>query len=117
MADYVSELIDRLLAEHPVGMSQAARLLGTFRGGRPCHPSTIVRWCNPGVRLPDGGQLRLEHARVAGRLMTSRPALLRFLAAQQSPDVVLKTELPRSPADRRRANAGAEAELDALGVR
>lgn len=117
MAVSVSEHIDRLLDEHPIGMSQAARLLGTFRGGRACHPSTVVRWCHPGVRLADGRQLRLEHLKVAGRLMTSRPALLRFLAAQQTPDSCPEVEPPRTAAERRRAFADSETDLDALGVR
>jgi hypothetical protein len=115
MAVSISERIDRILTEQPIGMSEAARLLGTFRAGRPCHPSTIVRWCLSGVRLADGRQLRLEFVKVANRLVTSRPALLRFLAAQQdsNPEPV---EPPRSPGERRRASDRAAADLESLGI-
>jgi hypothetical protein len=116
MAVSVSEHIDQLLSEQPIGMSQAARLLGTFRRGRACHPSTVVRWCKPGVRLPDGRRLRLEHVKVAGRLMTSRPALLRFLAAQQDPSSCPEVKPPRTLSERRRALTVAETALDAIGV-
>lgn len=111
MNDGIRKLIERLISEGAIGMTEAASLPGTFRGGRPCHPSTLTRWCLTGVRLPDGTVLRLEHFRVAGRLMTSRAALLRFLAAQQTgpPDPP-----PRSPAQRDRDAAAAGLELDNL---
>ena len=115
MDDWVTTLIERLIAEGTIGMSETARLLGTFRGGRPCHPSTPTRWCLDGVKLLDGRVLRLEHYRTAGRLMTSRAALVRFLAAQQQPvdvpDVIL-----RSPAQRKRASDGCSTELTRMGV-
>ena len=115
MADSISQLIERLIQEGPIGMTQVGRLLGTFRGGKPCHPSTPTRWCLSGVRLPGGRILRLEHYRTAGRLMTSKAALIRFLAAQQQP-VDVPDVAPRSPAERRRAAETAAEQLEALGV-
>jgi hypothetical protein len=117
MADHISEHVDRVLTEGAIGAAAAARLLGTFRGGRSTHPSTVTRWMLSGVRLPDGRTLRLEHIRVANRLMTSRPALIRFLAAQQTPASIPDVEPPRSPTVRRRANETAKAELARLGVK
>jgi hypothetical protein len=113
MPDSISGQIERLLAETPIGMAETARLLGTFRGGRPCHASTPVRWCLTGVKLPDGRTLRLEHYRTAGRLMTSKPALLRFLAAQQGE---IPAPPPRSPAQRTRDATAAARELKKLGA-
>ena len=94
-------------------MAAAARLLGTFRGGKPCHPSTLTRWCLSGVTLPDGSTLRLEHYRTAGRLMTSKAALLRFLAAQQ---VAVPAQPVRSPAQRNRASEDAGTKLRDMGA-
>jgi hypothetical protein len=108
--------IERLMGEGLLGMAETARLLGTFRGGRPCHASTIVRWCLDGVKLRNGQRLRLEHIRVGERLMTSKAALLRFLEAQQDPASIASTTAPRSPAERARANAKAEAELAEHGI-
>jgi hypothetical protein len=116
MTTSASERIDRILTEDPLGMSAAARLLGSFRNSRGCHPSTLVRWCQPGVRLPDGRRLRLEHIRVSGRLMTSRAALLRFLAAQQDPTFD-EIDPPRTPAQRRRDGEQAKQNLASMGVR
>lgn len=110
-------LVEKILAEGPIGMQAAARLLGTFRAGSATHPSTIARWCK-GVRLPDGQLLRLEHIHTSGRICTSRPALIRFLAAQQGPQGEPNPQpVPRSPAARTRAHAKASAELDRLGVK
>jgi hypothetical protein len=61
----VSAHLDKLIAEGLIGMAEVGRLLGTFRGGRPCHPSTPTRWCLEGVKLPDGRRLRLEHVRIS----------------------------------------------------
>jgi hypothetical protein len=115
MADFTAKNIEKLIAEGPIGMAETARHLGTFRGGRPCHPSTPTRWCVNGVRLPDGSVLRLEHYRTVGRLMTSKAALLRFLAAQQDGKEPV-ISLPVSPAERNRAAASAGRELDQLGI-
>ncbi len=115
MSDSVISHIDRIMSEGPIGMAEGARLLGTFRRGRPCHPSTLTRWCLTGVRLADGRILRLEHYRTAGRLMTSRAALLRFLAAQQLP-IDIPIAAPRSPAERRRASNRAADELSKAGI-
>lgn len=113
MADSVSQQIQKLIEEGPIGMAETARLLGTFRGGRPCHPSTPTRWCFTGVKLPNGSTLRLEHYRSAGRLMTSKPALLRFLAAQQDE---LPEAPPRSPAQRNLDSETAGRELKSIGA-
>lgn len=63
---------------------------------RPTHPSTVARWATRGVPGPDGSWIRLEAIRVHGRLMTSRPALVRFIAVLQVP-----VPPPRSPDGRR----------------
>ena len=107
------QTIETLISEGPIGMAAAARLMGTFRGGKPTHPSTLTRHCLAGVKLQTGEVVRLEHFRAANRLMTTRPALLRFLAAQQvqptAPPVV------RSPAARNRASARSALELKKFG--
>jgi hypothetical protein len=116
MADALSDHLNRLIDEGLIGVAETSRLLGTFRAGRPCHPSTVVRWMLDGIKLGDGRRLRLEHIRITDRLMTSKRALLRFLAAQQDPSSIPDSTSPRSPAERRRAHAKAEAELKATGI-
>lgn len=118
MADSISQHIEKLIAEGPIGMAETARLLGTFRGGKPCHSSTPTRWCLTGVKLSDSRVLRLEHYRTAGRLMTSKPALLRFLAAQQGDTgaLICSPTPTRSPAERNHDSEVAGRELDAMGA-
>lgn len=51
VADFVSDLIQRLVNEGTIGMAEAARQFGIHRRGKPTHPSTITRWCLDGIRL------------------------------------------------------------------
>lgn len=46
---------------------------------------TVYKWASRGCRV-DGQVVRLESVRLAGRVWTSWPALLRFLAAIQGSD-------------------------------
>lgn len=112
MPDHTTALIERILQEGPIGMTTATRLLGTFRSGRPTHPSTLIRHHLHGVRSASGAIVRLEAIRVAGRLMTSRAAVIRFLAAQQDP-----AREPVPPmVERGSSAAAASRELDAQGI-
>lgn len=108
--------IDRITSEGPLGMAEAAKLLGSFRRGRPTHPSTPTRWATKGFRLPSGENIRLETIRIAGRLMTSRAAVLRFLEAMQDPTDNAAPAAMRSPAERRRAAERAGRELEKMGA-
>jgi hypothetical protein len=58
----------------------------------------------------------LEAARLAGRWLTSAPAIERFLAAQTPRLDAPATPVPRSPGQRRRASERAAAELQRLGI-
>jgi len=99
-------LIERLTDEGLIGATAAGRILKR-------HASTITRWVLIGVRLDDGRQVRLEGFRCGGKIQTSKPALMRFCAAQQA------GEAPpiQTPAARRRADREAERVLDAAGIR
>lgn len=112
-----ADLVEKLTDEGLLSMSAAARMYGESRPGHATHKSTVTRHALAGVRLPDGSTLRLEAVRVAGRLMTSRAAVLRFFERQQSDTTSPPTPpAPRSPAQRSKASARAAAELDKLGV-
>lgn len=111
----VQDLIDRILSEGPVGMAAAARLYGTFRQDRPTHPSTPTRHALQGVRLPDGRVVRLETVRIAGRLVTSRAAVIRFLVAQQPPTPDAPPKLAQSTSGRARRATAARKKLEKAG--
>jgi hypothetical protein len=110
-------LVETILAEGPIGMTGAARLYGSFRSGRPTHPSTPTRHHLHGVRLPCGAIIRLEAVRIGGRLMTSKAAVTRFIIAQQAG--AHKEAVPigqPTPSARNSAAASASRELDAMGI-
>ena len=77
--DPVADLIERLTSEGLISMADAAKLYG-----RKTHKSTPTRHALQGIRLPDGTVLKLESIRVSGALCTTKPAVLRFFAAQKS---------------------------------
>ncbi|HKA06661.1 MAG TPA: DUF1580 domain-containing protein [Gemmataceae bacterium] len=110
----ISDRISRLTEEGLIGMVEAAASMGTFRGGRPCHPSTIARWSTKGIRLANGEILKLEVLRCGNSFRTSKAALRRFVEAQQDTSAI---DPPRTPTERRRANDRAAAELAEMGVK
>jgi hypothetical protein len=109
-----TDTITRLLAEGFIGSAAAARLLGQLKGGRPVHPGTIARWVLRGVRTGDGRTVRLEAARVSGKFVTSKPAIIRFLADQQAHHTA--SAIPRSPRERDRVSDAAGRRLEDAGA-
>jgi hypothetical protein len=109
-----ADLVERILAEGALGMSAIARLCGTFRGGAATHPSTPTRWATQGVRLADGRVVKLEAVKLNGRLISSKPALIRFIQAQQTTPP--NDTPPRSPAAVSRASKAADAKLREMGA-
>jgi hypothetical protein len=111
-----SSVLSEIVAGRGLSLSQAARRFPSARLGRPVHSSCVWRWMREGVRLPGGRTIRLECARVAGRWLTSEPALERFLAAQTPSTGSAPASTPRTPTARQRASARAAAELDRIGI-
>ncbi len=101
-----AEVIERLTAEGPIGLTAASKIVKR-------HPATLSRWALHGVHLADGRTVKLESYRLGGKLSTSKPAILRFIGAQQGERE--ETEV-QTPADRRKSNTAAEQILDAAGI-
>jgi hypothetical protein len=110
-----SPILSEITAGLGLSLTQAARRLPSARRGRPVHSSCVWRWINNGVRLTSGEVVRLEAARLAGRWLTSEPALERFLAAQ-TPAIGDPLASPRTPTQSRKASERAAKELEALGI-
>jgi hypothetical protein len=68
-----------------LSFTQAARLLPPARKDRPVHPSCVFRWATSGSSAMDGHRVKLESARIVSRLLTSKQALERFVAALSGP--------------------------------
>jgi hypothetical protein len=83
-----------ILDETPLSLLEAAPLFG-----RP-HQNTLRRWANKGVN-----GVRLETFRLGGKLLTTREACERFVAAQNARRASVAEHL------------AAAAELDELGIR
>lgn len=77
-----------LLGEGPIDLSHAATCFADGRGRKP-HIATLRRWAKTGCR-----GVKLETVYLGGRLMTSRPAIARFLAAINGGIAATPTETP-----------------------
>ncbi len=104
-----------LLDEDLLPLAAAARLFPGARGAARVNPATVHRWCAKGTRTPDGRVVKLEWVRVGCRVLTSRQAVARYVAALSAPPE--STEIPtRTPLARKRAADTAAAALRAMGA-
>ena len=98
-----------IASECVISLREAAhRLPRISRSGKPVHFSTIYRWATRGV-----GGVRLEVAKIGGRLVTTTEALERFVMS-----CTHRGSLSVQPSRmRQRAIDQAERELEALGIK
>ena len=111
----VQGLVEKLLGEDKLTMPAAGRLVGDRQGGPPVHASTITRWALKGVKV-GGRVVRLEYLRAGGKILTTRQAMVRFLAAQIEVEVADVAPAPRTPTQRKRAADAAGEELARMGI-
>jgi hypothetical protein len=105
-----------ILYENPQGLASLARQVPSRRRDGPLTPQCLWRWATRGIRLQDGRTVRLEAVRVAGRFLSSLPALERFIAAQNEPiDVPPLPNAVRGQSKRSAASAKAAEKLEAEG--
>lgn len=104
-------LLAELVNGEGIGLAAASKHFPPCRSGRPTHPASLSRWITSGVRTPDGRTVRLEACRHAGKWLTSRAAIARFLRAQQpAPSTDQPAPVPSAH------QAAVERELRELGI-
>jgi hypothetical protein len=69
----------RILDETRIDVDGVRELLGT--GKTPASLATALRAMKRGYKTPDGGRVVLEHLHVGCKIVSSREAVARFLAA------------------------------------
>jgi hypothetical protein len=98
-----------------LSLSAAGRLFPPVRGSGPgVDASTIYRWIRRGSKAADGSTVHLEGVRVGARWLTSRQAVVRFVAALSTP-ASQPVPAPRSPAARGRHSQRAAEQLARSG--
>lgn len=108
--------IERLLDEGPIPLNEAKKVFGAIRRGRPVHASTLARWALRGMLAPTGERIRLESFRLGNAILTSKPALIRFLQHLQSASLDHTPTATRPPSTRTRAADRAGQQLAEMGV-
>jgi hypothetical protein len=78
MSSQSANPVQRLLTEDIVTLEEARREIASVTGRRP-DKCTLYRWCMKGCRGS-----RLEHIRLGDRILTSKQALTRFIAARSA---------------------------------
>jgi len=122
MSEPLSTIISEIVDGNGLSMSEAGKRIPALRGDRRTNPATVWRWVCRGHRLSDGSIIKLEAAKLAGRWLTSRAALARFLervTAASTPESSNPIPIPkptRSVTRRRTASEAAAARLDAMGA-
>jgi len=117
MTNPILQFVERLAAEGLIGLSTAASFYGRGRQGKATCPGTLTRHYHDGITLPDGTVVKLEAIRVGRKLMTSKAAVLRFLAAQQIEQQETQVTAPsRSESKSARASEAANRELIRRGA-
>jgi len=76
MSVSIENAVSRILTEDVVSLQEARADLFRATGRRP-DKTTLYRWCLKGV-----AGTKLEHIRLGDRILTSRQAITRFIAAR-----------------------------------
>lgn len=107
-------VLDEVLAGQALSLAQVARKFpGRSKGN--VDPATVYRWSTHGVECR-GQRVKLETCRVGRRLLTSEPALERFLAALQCEPVQPSTATSATGKRRAEELAQTAEELQKLGL-
>ncbi len=72
--------VSRFFGEKRISIAQAGRMIANLRGCDRPAIATTYRWCQKGLR-----NVRLEHAWVGGKIVTSEEAVRRFIEATDRP--------------------------------
>ena len=105
-----------LLSEDLIPLGVAANLFPGARGADRVNPATVFRWCTRGTRTPDGQVVKLECLRVGSRLLTSRQAVVRYVANLTGSIPGTNRSSPRTPSEKARSSEAAAAALKKLGA-
>jgi len=112
-----------MITSHPVAdlkkLSAYQDRVPGHRQNARLHLSTLIRWCAVGVKLPDGGRLRLRAIRAGSRWLTTDEWFAEFLTAltvAHTADSGTTSPPSRTPAQRQAASRRAAAELAQVGI-
>jgi hypothetical protein len=115
MIESVSQVLQEVRDGQGVGLAGVARKFPNDRTNGQGHinASTVFRWCLVGCKGATGQRIRLQHVRIGSRILTSWPAVERFISSLTAP--VEPSPIPRSPTQRQRASASAARALEVAG--
>ena len=101
-----------------IPIKKIAEQIPPARSGRKCHFSTVLRWIINGIHNRTTGQtIKLAATRVGNRWPVSPAALEQFCPAiNPVPQASDSPGSIRTPAQRRKASARAERELQKIGI-
>ncbi|MBN9522396.1 DUF1580 domain-containing protein [bacterium] len=107
-------LFDEIAAGDVLTLAGVAAMFPAHRGKGRMNPSAVFRWATTGTKTRDGRSVLLGTVRVGHRLLTSKAAVARYVAAI-SHTPAAATPQP-TPTARRGRGEQAAAELERLGA-
>ena len=95
---------------------EAAILLPSYKGGKPSHPSKIIRLITKGTRLPNGSVERLEALRIGNQWITTAEAIRTYGERVAAGSLGQPQSIATKPISPRPAAERADRELASIGI-
>ena len=114
--DSIPQVLSEIQSGEGLTLSAAGRPFPAHRGSGSVGPSTVFRWVTRGSKTSDGRLLKLEAVRVGTRWLTSRGAIVRFVAALTAAADPAPQPPPRSATQRKKASDAAGKRLAQMGA-
>jgi hypothetical protein len=108
-----SSVLQEIHAGLGIGLAAVAKKF-PGRGGGSVNAATVFRWCTSGCRGTNSDRVRLEHVRVGSRIVTSWPAVERFIVELTGSSNEVAAP-PRTRGEQKRAADRAGSELGRMG--
>jgi ATP:corrinoid adenosyltransferase len=84
LPDETSQVLSEIQTGSGISLSTTSKMFPNHRGKGTADPSTVFRWVTKGTKTMVGKFVKLEAVRVGGRWLTSKEAVVRFVAALTS---------------------------------
>jgi hypothetical protein len=84
----IPQVLQEINAGHGLDLAAVGRQFPGAHGCPAVNATTVRRWATKGSKTPDGRLVTLETIRLGARVLTSGPAVVRFVMALSEPSEI-----------------------------
>lgn len=88
MVRTIPQVLQEINAGHGLDLAAVGRQFPGAHGCAAVNATTVRRWATKGSKTPDGRLVTLETIRLGARVLTSGPAVVRFVMALSEPSTL-----------------------------